>query len=75
MEVAIMLLGERISEVMKQENIERSALINKLNKKVSASYLSEIISGKYNDPAVSKVQEIAKALNTTVDNLLEGVSF
>lgn len=66
------MIGNRIKEILKEKQMTMYRL-SKITG-ISASYISEMISGKYNNPSADILQKLSTALGVSVTKLLKKAS-
>ena len=60
---------EKIKEIMKQKNITQYRLTQMTG--LSTGHVSRLLSGKLKEPTLKSAQQIAKALDVTIDEIVK----
>jgi len=66
------MIGNNVKQILEEKNISMYRL-SKITG-ISSSYISEMISGKYNNPSADILQKLSTALGVSVTKLLKKAS-
>lgn len=66
------MIGELVNELLKEKNMTQYRLHKKSG--LSKSYISELVSGKYQNPSMKTLTKLSKGLGVSVARLINDAS-
>ena len=63
------MIGTKVKDILEEKKMSQYRLAKITN--LSASYISEMISGKYKNPSMKVLKILSKALGTSVTKLMK----